>query len=357
MKGSNKVDYIIVGQGLAGCAVALQLMRRRKRILVIDRPLANSSSRIAVGLFNPVTGRRVVKTWMADKIFPYLHTFYQEAEALTKQKFFYSLPLYRPFASIEEQNEWMAKSADPIYQGYIQNISTRSVFPSIKDGYGGLTLAQCGYLDTIQYIGSVRSYVQQEGTLLEEVFDEEQLIVGKKNVVYKGYEATHVVFCQGVETNKWFSWVPVLPLKGETIRIKSSYEENIILNRGVYAVPANQKGEWRVGATYTFTDVSQQTTDLAREELTQKMEDLVNFPFVIADQQWGLRPSTHDRRPILGRHPEYENLYILNGLGPKGVSLAPYFSGILVDMVENSQSLNKDVDVKRYKLLYWSPST
>jgi glycine oxidase len=354
---TRKLDYIIVGQGLVGSAVALQLLRRNKKILVIDRPLANSSSRIAVGLFNPITGRHMVKTWMADKIFPYLHTFYQEAEALTKQNFFYSLPLYRPFLSIEEQNEWMAKSADPIYEGYIEKITTQPAFPSINDTYGGLTLMQCGYLDTIHYIQSVRMLIQQQGIFLEEIFEENKLTIRSKNVDYKEYEAAQIIFCQGVETNKWFSWVPILPLKGETLRIQSNYEEKMILNRGVYAVPANQKGEWRVGATYTFTDLSPDTTDKAREELTQKMKELVSFPFTIIDQQWGLRPSTHDRRPILGRHPEYENLSILNGMGPKGVSLAPYFSGILVDMIENHQSLNKDVDLKRYKLLYWSPST
>ena len=66
--------------------------------------------------------------------------------------------------------------------------------------------------------------------------------------------------------------MPILPLKGETLRIQSNYEEEIILNRGVYAVPANQKGEWRVGATYTFTDLSHGITDKAREELTVKNE-------------------------------------------------------------------------------------
>ncbi len=354
---TNHVDYIIVGQGLVGSAVALQLIKRNKKVLVIDRSLANSSSRIAVGLFNPITGRHMVKTWMADKIFPYLHTFYQEAEALTKQKFFYSLPLYRPFLSIEEQNEWMAKSADPIYEHYIEKISTQPAFPSIKDTFGGLTLKQCGYLDTIQYIESVRIWIEQQGIFLEELFDEDKLTLGAKNVLYKDYEAAHIIFCQGIETNKWFSWVPIIPMKGETLRIQSNYEEKIILNRGVYAVPANQKGEWRVGATYSLVDLSHDTTDKAREELTSKMDELVSFPFVIMDQEWGLRPCTQDRRPILGRHPEQENLYILNGMGPKGVSLAPYFSEILIDMIENHLPLNKDVDLKRYKLLYWSPST
>ena len=122
MKTSKQIDFIIVGQGLAGSALALQLLKRNKKILVIDRITTNSPSRIAVGLFNPITGRHMIKTWMADELFPYLHRFYQEAEALTQTRFFYPASLYRPFATIEEQNEWMAKSADPVYHGYIENI-------------------------------------------------------------------------------------------------------------------------------------------------------------------------------------------------------------------------------------------
>ncbi len=357
MMKDKHIDYIIVGQGLAGTAVALQLLQRKKKILVIDRPFANSSSRVAAGLFNPVTGRNLVKTWMADQLFPYFHQFYRAAETLTQQPFFHPLPLYRPFGSIEEQNEWMAKSADPIYEGYVQNIYTRPTHTTVKDGFGGLMLNQCGYLDTIPYLEAVRTFIKTNALLLEENFEDHLLAVSENSVRYKNHEASNLIFCQGMEGSHWFKWVPILPLKGETIRIESDRSENIIINRGVYAVPVNQKGTWRVGATYSLTDDVKGITGQARAELTSKMDELVNFPYTVADQEWGIRPTTHDRKPVLGRHPEHKVLYILNGLGPKGVSLAPYFSEILVQSIENHQSLNKEVNIERYKLLYWSPST
>ena len=357
MKTSKQIDFIVVGQGLAGSALALQLLKRNKKILVIDRIVANSASRIAVGLFNPITGRHMIKTWMADQLFPYLHQFYQEAEKLTQSRFFYPLSLYRPFATIEEQNEWMAKSADLLYHDYIENIFTKPARSCTNDPFGGLLLKGCGYLDTIRYIQSVRMVIEQRGILLEEFFQDDQLLIGSQSVLYQDYEAGAVIFCQGMESNRWFKWVPVLPLKGETIRIQSDHVENIIVNRGVYAVPVNQNGLWRVGATYSWTDNAPGITDVAREELTSKLNDLVSFNYKVLDQEWGIRPTTHDRRPILGRHPEHKVLYILNGMGPKGVSLAPYFSEILRQSIENHQSLNKDVNIERYKLLYWSPST
>ncbi|WP_276373220.1 FAD-dependent oxidoreductase [Chryseolinea sp. H1M3-3] len=357
MLGKKHIDYVIVGQGLAGSAVALQLLKRQKKILVIDRPCANSSSRVAAGLFNPVTGRNLVKTWMADQLFPYFQKFYQAAEALTRQKFFHQMPLYRPFGSIEEQNEWMAKSADPIYQGYVREIYTHPTHKNVKDVFGGLMLNQCGYLDTIPYLEAVRTFIKSNALFLEESLDDDLLEIGENSIRYKGHEASNLIFCQGIESNQWFKWVPILPLKGETIRIESHRSENIIINRGVYAVPVNQKGTWRVGATYSLTDNVKDITDQARAELTSKMDELVSFPYTVVDQEWGIRPTTHDRKPVLGQHPEHKVLYIFNGLGPKGVSLAPYFSEILVQSIENHQSLNKEVNIERYKLLYWSPST
>jgi len=357
MSISKQIDFIIVGQGLAGSAIALQLMKRNRKILVIDRMRENSSSRIAVGLFNPITGRNLVKTWMADELFPYLHAFYCEAELLTKNRFFYPTSLYRPFGTIEEQNEWMAKSADPIYEGYLANIFLKPSYPFVKDPFGGLLLNRCGYLDTIQYLESVRSLIKTKGMVLDETFNDEYLVVAENSVRYKDFEAPRVIFCQGIESNKWFNWVPILPLKGETIRIQTDRPENIILNRGVYAVPVNQHGAWRVGATYSLTDKTQGITDVARAELTAKMEELTSFNYKVTGQEWGIRPTTHDRKPVLGRHPEHAALYIFNGMGPKGVSLAPYFSHILIQSIENHSTLNKDVDIERYKLLYWSPST
>lgn len=77
---AKQVDYIIVGLGLAGACLALQLLRRGKRVMAFDVPALNRASWVAPGLFNPVTGKRIVKTWKADEAFPYLFKFYREAE-------------------------------------------------------------------------------------------------------------------------------------------------------------------------------------------------------------------------------------------------------------------------------------
>lgn len=347
------VDYIIVGQGLAGSAVAVQLLRRGKSILVIDEPSRNTSSCIAAGLFNPVTGRKMVKTWNADKLFPCLHEFYRSVERETGTRFFYPAALYRPFISIEEQNEWMGKSAEPALANYIGAVKLSPAFDQVNDPYGGLLLLQSGYLDTAQYIGAVASWIKKDGTLLHEAFDFDRLKPGPE-IHYGAVRAGRIIFCHGVHTNPLFDWLPVRPLKGETITIGSAFREEVIINRGVYLVPGRSPGEWRVGSTYNFQDNHAGITTGAREELKEKLGELVKFPFEIRDQQWGLRPTTPDRRPLLGKHPVYETIVVFNGLGTKGVSLAPYFSEVLIHSIENHVPLNKEVDIERYKSVYWN---
>jgi glycine/D-amino acid oxidase-like deaminating enzyme len=170
-------------------------------------------------------------------------------------------------------------------------------------------------------------------------------------VEYDGWQAQKVIFCQGIEAlnNKWSAGLPVRPLKGETLTIKTAWEKDLIANRGVYVVPGDAPGEYRVGATYKFNDNSHFITGEGRKELEEKLQDLIRFPYIVLRHDWGVRPTIPDRRPIMGSCANSDRLVIFNGLGTKGVSLAPYFSEALICWLENARPLNKDVDVTRYK--------
>jgi glycine oxidase len=229
-----KVDYIVVGQGLAGSAVAVQLLKLKKKIVVFDDPSANNSSRIAAGLFNPVTGKKMVRTWLADKLFPYLHQYYTSLEKETGKQFFHPMPLYRPFISVEEQNEWMVRSGDPLYMPYVDKVVTDNLIDGVIDPYGGLLLRQCGFLHTMKYIQAVSILIEQNGTLNKELFLPEHLIFREDHVVYKDYEAAKIIWCTGVHKNTLLDWLPIRPLKGETLSIKTELPVHTIINRGVY---------------------------------------------------------------------------------------------------------------------------
>lgn len=351
MNNASDVDFLIVGQGLAGSAVALRAMARNYKVLVLDEPSQNRSSRVAAGLFNPVTGRNMVKTWLADEIFPALHHFYRQAERLTGKTFFHPMPLYRPFANAEEQNEWMGKSADHAFAKYIARLSLSGCYDGkVRDPFGGITFTQTGFLDTLGYLEAVRTYLLGRQAFASAVFEAGQLEPGQSSVRYGSVTARKIIFCQGVQNaiNPWFRNIPVKSLKGEFLGVQSDWRKDVILNRGVYFVPGAASGEWRVGSTYNWNDHSPEITAGARKELIEKLEDLISMPYTITGQQWGVRPTTPDRKPVLGAHPEHPSLVIFNGFGTKGVSLAPYFSEVLIRWMENKGTINKEADVTRF---------
>jgi len=297
----------------------------------------------------------MTKTWLADQLFPALHNHYSEAELLTGRRFFYPMPIYRPFLSAEEQNEWMGKSSDPSYAPFIRQVLKGPSMPGVNDPMGGLLLDQCGFLDTNAYVDGVRALMARHQTYLERTIDDTTIVPLESSVRCGEYEASAVILCTGVHKTSWFGWMPVRPSKGETLQIKTSIEPHWIVNRGAYLVP--HASAWRAGATYSYSDTSAGITEESRNELSGAVKELIHLPFTVTGQQWGFRPTTPDRRPLAGRHPVHHRLWTLNGLGTKGVSLAPYFSNELVSAIENRKPLNKLVDIERYKSLYWTSLT
>jgi len=349
--GSVKVDYLLVGQGLAGSCLALQLIERGKTFVAFDQPLMNRASAVAAGLFNPITGRVMAKTWKADSLFPYLFSFYENAEIKLLKKFFFPQYLFRPFLTVEEQNDWMAKSEEPEWKNYIEETFIKSTFGTqVKDSLGGLFLKQCGYVDTLSFMAAVRAKLNEIDSYRVEYFNSELLLITDSHIEYNNLLADKLIYCGGITdvTNNYFKQLPIRPLKGETLRIKLTQSLDHIYNRGVYLVPDDQKLNYKVGATYNTQDKTTEVTQSARIELTVKLDELICLPYEITHQDWGIRPTTSDRRPILGSHPKEKKIIIFNGLGTKGVSLAPYFSAQLADWLIGVGEIDKEVNIQRF---------
>lgn len=354
MHNNGEFDYIIVGQGLAGSALSYQLIKEGRKVLVIDEDRPNTSSKIAAGLYNPITGRKMVKTWLADLLFPYLTSFYKELEEVCSAKFFIEIPVYRPFLSPEEQNEWMGKSISDEYAPYVKEIHRKSIYPFSKDKFGGIELQQSGYLDIPVYLSAYRNYLKTTDALLEEKLDESDLVLAQGSLTYKGIKARRLIFCDGLNSmnHNAFKWLPFHPVKGEILHIKSNFALKNILNRGVFVVPL-EKDCFRVGSNYEKGDLTTAPTEKAQTEIERRLNELIDARYEVTSQVAGIRPTTRDRRPFLGMHPEHETIGMFNGLGTKGVSIAPYFSRHFMMFLEYGEDLLPEVNINRYFSLYY----
>jgi glycine oxidase len=344
-----EIDFLLIGQGLAGTALSFRLLEKNKRIVVLDSPKGNNSSRIAAGLYNPVTGKKMVRTWLADLLFPEIEPFYEKMENLTGKKFLVRKNIFRPFLSVEEQNEWMGHSGDPLLQPFVEKIHTEQLYREVNNPFGGVMLKNSGYLDINSLLDTYSDYLIKKGILLQEVYEEESLEITDKGIKYKDINARGVIYCNGLGAmkSKFFSELPFAPVKGEILDIKQEFYPEAIINRGIFRISL-PNGLQRVGSTYSWHDLDQGPTERGKNELFEKLEKLILIDKKqVIHHKSGIRPATKDRRPFLGKHPGFESVYIFNGFGAKGVSLVPYFSKMMTEFLIESQEIQKEVNISR----------
>jgi glycine/D-amino acid oxidase-like deaminating enzyme len=320
--------------------------------MVFDLPQENRSSVIAAGMFNPFASKGITKTWMATEVFAHLHDFYPRAERLLGEKFFFQQLIYRPFVHIEEQNSCMAQTAVDSINSFIETTHAKPAYDhQVHDPLGGIVAKQGGYIHTTVYLKAVRNWLSQNGVFRAECFDVCQLHEGESFVNYQDLQASAVIFCTGVPLGTEMKWLPVIKLKGETLTVAMQQTPQLIYNRGVYAV-ATPLGTYKVGSTYQLKNIVHEITLSGREELEMKMQQLLKINYTVLGQEWGIRPTTVDRKPVLGFWPGYTKRIIFNGLGTKGVSLAPYFAHVLASWLAGERELASEININRFKALY-----
>ncbi|MDH3708335.1 MAG: FAD-dependent oxidoreductase, partial [Cyclobacteriaceae bacterium] len=270
-------------------------------------------------------------------------------------KLLYPLPMLRPLVSVKEQNLWGTKIHDPAFNTYIESIFTSGEMPEdVRSEFGGLMLKRCGYVDTTMLIKATANMLDNKTSLVKERFEIKELLIEGDSVSYRGRTARKIIFCEGpnLSHNQYFNWLPLRPVKGETLLVELSRPLPYILNRGVFVLPVFENTAV-VGATFEHRELNWNSSDKGRDELEHKLRTLTSIPYKVVAQKAGIRPATQDRRPFIGIHPRYEPLGVFNGLGTKGVSLAPYFAHEFSEFLELGTPLTNEVTISRYFILYY----
>lgn len=347
-------NYIITGQGLAGTVLAHTLLKHGKTVLVIDDNTLSNTSRIAAGLYNPIVFKRLVKSWMVDELLPYMDQFYPDLEQLLGKKFYFKKKILKPFAEEHEKVLWLKKSNEEVGKYLNKAIYYDDLNGLIYNPLGASEVLHTGNLDTKIFLNYSREYFKNNNMILEEKFDYDQFKISENPVSYKTIAADKIIFCEGYKAteNPFFNWLPFKLTKGEMITVKLPERHIIpsdtVINKAVFILPLGNN-TYKIGATYEWADLSEQCTEKGRMELTEKLSKVLKVPFEIIDQQAGIRPTVNDRRPLIGLHPGHNALGIFNGMGTKGVMLAPYFAKQFAEFLENKSALDKEVNIARFK--------
>lgn len=348
-------DYIVVGLGLSGLCIAEQL-ERKGRSFVVFEDNSLTSSKVAGGIYNPVILKRFTLAWEADKQLKYAIPFYKQLEAKFETNFLEPFSIHRRFHSAEEQNQWFEASDKLRLSPFLSSQLVKALNPNIKSEFSFGKVQQTGALATEKLITFYSSYLEEKKQLKYSNFDYSQLKIKENSVVYKNIEAKNIIFCDGfnLTQNPYFDYLPMRGNKGEYIIIESeALQLKQAVKSSVFVIPLGDN-LYKVGATYNHQDKTQQPTLAAKEKLEIQLKELLDCEYKVVDQVAGIRPATKDRRPMLGKHPKYEHLFVCNGFGSRGVLIAPIISERLLNFIEEDIPLSPEVDIHRFTKKHYS---
>ena len=343
-------DYLIVGCGLAGIALSETLLQEGHSIAVFD-DRSQKASRVAGGLYNPVVLKRLNLSWEGSLLMAEAIPFYRDLEQKLKVSVDEPLPVLRLFHAASEHNAWVEASDRPGLSEFLDPALLENDNPSLNAPHGFGKVLHTGRVHTGKLLETYREYLREQGSLKDEPFEYKALHTDAMGVSYKGLRAKAIVFCEGfgLRNNPYFNYLPLNGTKGELLVIHApELKESRVIKSGVFIIPLGGD-RYLVGATYGRNDYSPEPTAAAREWLLDQVRRFVRCEFEVVDHQAGIRPTVPDRRPLVGSHPGDAGMFVLNGLGSRGVLIAPFAARRLYRLMARGESLPQAMDCARFE--------
>lgn len=347
-------DFIIVGGGLAGLHFANQCLLNQRSFILIDQ-LKTSASKVAAGVYNPVILKRFTLSWNANHQVSLFDEIYPILSKKINLDFDYKKPVLRRIFDTEEQNNWFLASDKPLLSSFVKTPLLEKQIVGVKSYKGFGEILNTGYVDTNLLINRFIDFIDKQELLFVDIFNHEELVVQSDFISYKNIHAKHIVFAEGfnMQSNPYFNCLPLLGSKGELITVEvPDLNLDFILKGNVFIIPLGDQ-LFRVGSTYTWTDLDDKPTHDGLEYLVNEFKNLVDLPFKVVKHEAGIRPSSRDRRPMIGTHPKYSNLHVINGLGTRGVLIAPDMAKELFNHIIDGTQINKEASIDRFKKIDW----
>ena len=348
------IDTLIVGFGIAGLNYAEQL-RRHNRKFVVLAPKEESASCLAAGIINPTVLKRFNSVWKSDEFLNYAFRHYNELQDLVQTKIIHRTPILRILNNKREQNEWVFGCSKPFLKNYLNNkLISGDKYNGIKAPFNYGEVKKSAKVDNITLISSYQKKIIPN-QYIDCRIDHTKLEFNPEGILYKGIQAKKIVFCEGFQSvkNPFFNYLPLVGSKGEMLIIKCNLlTEEVIFKGPIFLSPIGENKFW-VGATFDREDKTTFATKKGNEWLLSKLDKILNLPYQILEHKAQIRATVIDRRPLLGIHPLNNKLFILNGMGTRGVLMAPLLSKWLYEYIENQFKLPEATDIKRFENNYF----
>lgn len=344
------MNVLIIGQGIAGSLLAFELDQRGHHVCIIQEPNTISTSQIAAGIINPITGHRLVPTFAFQKFYTQAKQTYKTIEEHLNRQIFFPLPLRRFLINDDEMAFWNKKKDSPFFKN---NVSLeKHTYSFIQDEMFSFVMHQSGYLNMPEFILRMREYLREHLEYMETRLQYDDIVLKSHSVFWRDKKFDCAIFCEGTaaRNNPWFNELPFNFVKGEILTVKlKSMDTNFkeILNVRKWLLPMSN-GFYKAGATYNPEDFDTNPTPEGKKEICDQFKNYLNLELDIVDHIAGVRPATMDLKPFIGAHHEHPNIYIFNGLGSKGALMAPWLASHLTNVLESKEELWEEAAISRF---------
>ncbi|MEO6833750.1 MAG: FAD-dependent oxidoreductase [Chitinophagaceae bacterium] len=353
------LDYIIVGQGLCGTWLSYYLKQAGTKVLLLDASIEKSASSIASGIINPKSGMRLARQWMGDTLEPFARKAYKEIGTAIDFEVAKGIAIHQYF-STKEEADFFEQKADSEHEAFL---SFRDRSPESKHfnfHFGIGKIAPALLVNVPELLGRWRSQLSKGNELLEETIDWKECVFSKEEVVYKDISAKAIIDCSGAASmnNSYFSRLPFSLNKGEAILAEiPGLPRDIVMKQGKISIVPWRENQFWIGSTFDLKFENDKPSESYFTQTEKALKAWLRVPFTLQEQVAAIRPATITRAPFSGMHPNENRLGILNGMGSKGCSLAPFLAQNLAAHLTRGEPILAAADISKYaKLLGAKPN-
>ena len=341
---------LIIGQGLAGTALAWRLWEREVPFVIVDRDEAITCSKVAAGLITPITGMRLTVSWRYTLFYREALRFYRGCGRRLKQRFLFPRGYVRLLKNEQEIAKWEKRRRDPDMQPFLHRQPPQLNADVVHNPQNGFQQRHAAWLDTTAYLQASRAFFESLDSWRKADVKPDEVHDDAQGVTWNDQSFTHVIWAQGwsAQHHPLLHWVPFQSALGTILTVTADlHGEKRILNRGCWLLPRND-GTLRAGSTYEWSFADQNTPSPTQvQELEATLQTLLKTSAQITATQSAVRPIIKNRQALMGTHPSHPRVAFLNGLGSKGSLRSPWLARHLLEHLLDGTALDEAFDLQQ----------